>query len=317
MTHSPYRQNKLFTLGTAQLGMNYGVANLTGKPSKEEAISLIEFAISEGITNIDTARAYGDSEAIIGEALSRKKNSQKINVVTKLSPLKEINQSSSKEEIVKAVEKSIDQSLELLQMNSIQSLLLHRWEHYFAYDGIIWKTLLKLKEKGYINTLGASIYYPQEAIEALKEPEIKHLQLPFNILDWRWKAVGVSEQVLSKKDVVVDARSVLLQGLLVGNPSIWLKAGINDGEYWLNQLNFLKDQLNRKSIVDLCFAYVRSQSWISSIVLGIDNIQQLKQNVQLYETSLLSHSECELIETTLTGATEELLNPSNWKTNVK
>jgi len=310
-------KTKLFTLGTAQLGMNYGVANVTGKLPKEDAISLIQSAISEGITTIDTARAYGDSEAIIGEALSSQTNSQEINVVTKLSPLEKINQSSSEEEIIEAVEKSIHQSLELLQMNSLQTLLLHRWEHRFAYDGIIWQTLLTLKKKGCIKTLGASIYSPQEAIEALKEPEIKHLQLPFNILDWRWKAVGVPEQVLSRKDVVVHVRSVLLQGLLVGNPSIWLKAGINNGEYWLNQLTFLKDQLNRKSIVDLCVAYVRSQSWISSIVLGIDNVQQLKENVQLYETSLLSHSECELIETTLTDATEELLNPSNWKTNIK
>jgi aryl-alcohol dehydrogenase-like predicted oxidoreductase len=53
-------------LGTAQLGLDYGVNNLTGKPRFEESRAIIQTALESGITAFDTAPAYGDSEEILG-----------------------------------------------------------------------------------------------------------------------------------------------------------------------------------------------------------------------------------------------------------
>src|SRR4051794_8710200 len=72
-----------FVLGTAQLGMNYGLVNRAGKPTKQAAVEMLKYAIAHGVTALDTARAYGEAECLMGEALTG--NSQSgIHVITKL-----------------------------------------------------------------------------------------------------------------------------------------------------------------------------------------------------------------------------------------
>ncbi|MEI9932702.1 MAG: aldo/keto reductase [Rhizomicrobium sp.] len=53
-------------MGSVQLGLAYGAANRTGKPSHEEALRLVARATEGGISQFDTARAYGDSEDRLG-----------------------------------------------------------------------------------------------------------------------------------------------------------------------------------------------------------------------------------------------------------
>jgi aryl-alcohol dehydrogenase-like predicted oxidoreductase len=50
-------------LGTVQFGLPYGVSNNNGQTPLDEAQRIVEFARSSGISLLDTAMAYGDSEA--------------------------------------------------------------------------------------------------------------------------------------------------------------------------------------------------------------------------------------------------------------
>ena len=54
------------SLGTVQFGLHYGIANDVGKPPEEQSFEMIKAALDSGVTSIDTARAYGDSDDIIG-----------------------------------------------------------------------------------------------------------------------------------------------------------------------------------------------------------------------------------------------------------
>jgi aryl-alcohol dehydrogenase-like predicted oxidoreductase len=74
-------------LGSVQLGVPYGAANRTGKPTRAAALRLVTRAVDAGITKFDTARAYGDSEDRLGEALRTRKA---IRTITKLSPLADL-----------------------------------------------------------------------------------------------------------------------------------------------------------------------------------------------------------------------------------
>ena len=58
-------------LGTVELGMDYGipVPGHYGRPSSSAAEQLVGAALDAGINFIDTAQAYGNSEAILGRAL--------------------------------------------------------------------------------------------------------------------------------------------------------------------------------------------------------------------------------------------------------
>ena len=49
-------------IGTAQWGMDYGISNMSGKTTKDEAKSILEIAKSVKIKLIDTACLYGTAE---------------------------------------------------------------------------------------------------------------------------------------------------------------------------------------------------------------------------------------------------------------
>ena len=53
-------------LGTAQFGMDYGIANVLGKPTEAEVARILEQAWSYGIRIFDTAPNYG-SEEVLGK----------------------------------------------------------------------------------------------------------------------------------------------------------------------------------------------------------------------------------------------------------
>ena len=55
------------SLGTVQLGMNYGIANDAGKPELSKSFDMLSAALESGITSLDTARGYGDAEDVLGQ----------------------------------------------------------------------------------------------------------------------------------------------------------------------------------------------------------------------------------------------------------
>src|SRR5690242_874854 len=116
------------TLGTVQLGMNYGIANRTGMPSRATAVELVQRAISYGVTQLDTARAYGESESVLGEALQGEWRSQ-AEVITKLDPLSGLSSDADPTTVQAEVDRSITASCRELSLKSLPVLLLHRWDH--------------------------------------------------------------------------------------------------------------------------------------------------------------------------------------------
>jgi len=69
--------------------MEYGRANTSGCPSEDEAMQILKAAVNLGVTHVDTARAYRDSERRIGLFLRRGYH-QTIRVITKLDPLESL-----------------------------------------------------------------------------------------------------------------------------------------------------------------------------------------------------------------------------------
>ena len=312
----PYRNQKgqihsTLTLGTAQLGMKYGIANQTGRPSFQEASDLIHQAIKFGIIGIDTARAYGEAETRIGDILSGDLNGR-VRITTKLDPLAFLKSDDSEIQIRNAVDSSIFRSCRELKLRQLPMILLHRWAHRQDFNGIIWRRLLELKAEGVIKGLGASVQDPTEGLAALADPEVEQIQLPFNLLDWRWKAAGFEKAALKRNEVVIHTRSALLQGILISEAQIWPRVENVDPVAWVAQLEMLSKQLKRINRQDLCLAYVRAQPWIDSVVVGMESLTQLNENLALFRNPPLTTDEVFLVEKTLSGAPEKLLNPAQW-----
>lgn len=296
-------------LGSVQLGVPYGAANRTGMPPRDRALKLVRRAASAGVFEFDTARAYGESEDRLGEALEGKR----ARTITKLSPLTELRADASQAEVDAAVDASIVESLAALRRERLDCLLLHRAAHMTAFDGAIWQRLVEHIEDGLILSLGVSVQTPQEALEALAQPDVRHLQLPFNILDWRWRAHGVIDRLTTRPHVTVHARSVFLQGILAASDaSVWPVINHMDAGAIVRRIAEIARDFGRESPADLCLAYARGQSWIDGVVVGMETEDQLDANLRLFVRPPLSPEDCAQIEQLAPRVGEQLLNPALW-----
>lgn len=298
-------------LGSVQLGLAYGAANRTGKPSRGAACRLVTRAVDAGITKFDTARAYGDAEERLGEALRTRKA---VRTITKLSPLTELAPDASRHDVRAAVDASIDASLYALRKPHIDCLLLHRAEHMTAFDGVIWERLVERLEDGTVLALGVSVQSVKEAVAALECPDVRHMQLPFNLLDWRWAEAGVIDRIRSRSHITIHARSVFLQGVLAADdPGIWPSIEGVDAYAMAELLADIATEYNRESVADLCLAYARGQDWIDGVVVGMETESQLDENLRLFVRAPLSLQDCTAIAHRIPRLSEQLLNPAQWR----
>ena len=125
-------------LGTAQFGMRYGIANRTGQVGHDEGAAMLRYAGEVGIRLIDTAMAYGESEACLGQL-----GVSTIQVVTKLG---NVPAGMSPALVRDFVRKSVAGSLARLQIPRLYALLLHRPEQLSGpLSASLVQALLKLK----------------------------------------------------------------------------------------------------------------------------------------------------------------------------
>jgi spore coat polysaccharide biosynthesis protein SpsF len=259
-------------LGTAQLGMPYGIAR-RGTPDKAEGLDMLRRAIVEGVTHLDTARAYGESEALIG-ALHARGWEGRMRVVTKLSPMDEVAGDADPAEACAQAENSLLHSCLALRSDRLDCVLLHRAAHLDAWNGAMCRTLESWQAEGRIGKLGVSVQSPEELYAALEHNEVGHVQLPCNILDHRWD--GIADAIRSARHdrgLVVHVRSALLQGLLGNNnPNLWRRAHVPDTGPVTSWLARKAASLGRESAVVLCLAWARGLDWADGIVVGCDSL---------------------------------------------
>jgi len=300
------------TLGTVQLGMPYGIANRSGMPSENESRLLLQNAIDAGISAVDTARAYGVAEERLGALLSAAYR-DRISIITKLDVLSEIPDSAPRDWVRSAVDASVYRSCNALRAKRIDTLLLHRWAHHDAWNGAAWGRLLEMKQDGLLEVIGASVSNPVEAIAALDDAHLGHLQCPVNILDWRWRSEAFLQAVQRRPDVIIHARSVLLQGLLSLEPAAWPRMSGFDARSLCSMLDKIASDFGRLDRIDLCLAYVRALPWVTSLVIGMEHSDQLRVNLRYMQTPPLDTDQVGLIQDSLPHVSEMILNPAQWK----
>jgi aryl-alcohol dehydrogenase-like predicted oxidoreductase len=301
----PAPRTPRLALGTVQLGLPYGAANRTGLPSAEDAIALIRAAVDAGIGVLDTARAYGEAEQRIGAALGERDD---IVVATKLDPLAGVASTAAPGEAVAAAHASLEASRAALRRDQLPVVLLHRAAHRLQWNGAVRQLLRDARAAGTIGRIGVSVQSPSELMAALDDVDVTHVQLPFNILDHRWRDGAV--RLRARPDVTVHARSVFLQGLLAA-PARWPRVAGVDPDATRRLLAETARQLGRADIADLALAFVRAQDWIDALVIGMETRAQLDSNLAAFTRAPLAPEGCAMIER-LPPVPEKLLDPAQW-----
>jgi spore coat polysaccharide biosynthesis protein SpsF (cytidylyltransferase family)/aryl-alcohol dehydrogenase-like predicted oxidoreductase len=300
--------------GTAQLGGNYGIANKTGQPDLSHCQDMIKTALANGVIYLDTARAYGNSEAMIGSSLGGGWD-DRVKIISKLSPLQDCKQGMTDSVLNSFIDASIYKSCNLLRVQKIDVLMLHRASHMIDWNGKVWDRLLELKLAGKIGELGASVQSPEELSEVLKNEEIRYIQLPFNLLDWRWDSIILMIlSIKEKRKLTIHVRSALLQGVLPSlDDSHWLRANVENPALIKSWLVEQVRNYQRASVADLCLSYINALTWVDGIAVGMENMTQLLENVNYFNLPPMSESQVEEIQKSRPRLTEESLNPTLWK----
>lgn len=207
--HTAQSGSARLILGTVQLGLEYGIANTSGRPSQQQACEIVSAAYCHGVALYDTAQAYGESEKVLGAAL-RAVSISNPKIISKLSP-------SLSEQSCETMLKDVSRSLKLLDIPTLHCLMLHREEHLPLLDGEVGASLQSLVDAGVVNRIGVSVYTVDSALAALDSPLVSVLQLPASLFDRRFESAGVFAKAaeLGKE---IHIRSALLQGVLCMAP---------------------------------------------------------------------------------------------------
>lgn len=268
------------TLGTVQLGMNYGIANESGKPSLEKSFSILEEAVRGGINSIDTARAYGNSEEVIG-AFLKKRGAEGLSITTKIPRYK------GEGTVEQHVLESVEGSLERLGISRLSSVMLHAAGDLFEHGARIVSALEELVKRGYVEKVGVSVYTAEEIDELLKYDSLEVTQIPMSIFDQRLIACGALDR-LAKRGVEVYVRSVFLQGLFFLEPD-----RVTDPillEHAVPGIRRLRELGEREgmTVAQLAVGFLRDLEGVTSLVLGADEPEHVRQNLSYFKTPALS-----------------------------
>ena len=250
-----------FSLGTAQFGLNYGINNKTGKTKFSEIKRIIEYAENLGITNIDTARAYGDAENILGRV-----GVKNFKVTSKLPFIEK----SRIEDIKKLVKKSLSN----LKKRKLECLLIHSTKNLDNNLKQILQEMEKLKKQKLVEKIGISTNNFKKFNEIIKKFDIDVLQVPYNILDKR-----VTDKknllIIKKKNIEIQIRSIFLQGLFFknyNNINEHLKSIINKNKKLKIFLSY-----NKKEKLIKLLNFVYKNKLAKNIIIGLEKLSQLEE----------------------------------------
>jgi len=288
-------------LGTAQLGMDYGIANTTGQPVYNIARSIVQEAWESGICEFDTAQAYGQSERVLGGVFKDLGIADKVRVITKFAP--DVDHSDRT-----ALNNAIEISLDNLGVESLYGLMLHREDMLDLWGKGLEENLMDIVSSDRVKHIGVSVYSPERAIQALNTEGISMVQLPTNVIDRRFERAGVF-QLADDARKTIYIRSIFLQGLVLLNKD-QLPKGMQFASKVIEELDILANKL-RMSKIELALGYLKTTKPNARIVFGAETQQQVEKNISIWE----KHFRLDLFQELrhiFCSVDERILNPTLW-----
>lgn len=290
------------SLGTVQLGMPYGVANRSGMPDAATAEQILDAAFLGGITTLDTAAAYGESEARIGRWRLRHRTHAATRVVTKL-PAAPAEDALVSDFVTKAIQRSSRQ----LAMDRLDLVLTHRGEDLLR--PVVADALSAAVDRGSIAGYGASVYDPALALAMLDRVPISALQVPVSVVDRRFVDSGVLDRA-RERDAILFARSTLLQGALAMTPAslpahlAMLAPVIAALQALASSLRLTPAQVALRAVTDL--------PGVTSVVVGVEGTDQLAAHLDALAAPAIPEHLLAPIAAAAAGLPAAVVNPAFW-----
>ena len=195
------------SLGTWALGGEWGTVG------EEDAYAALNRAVDLGVNFLDTADVYGDgrSERLIGRLL-RDRPRDEIFVATKAG--RRLDPHTAEGYNHENLSAFVERSLKNLGIETIDLLQLHCPPTGAYRQDATFEALDRLQEAGKVLNYGVSVEKVEEARMALSYPNVRTVQIIFNI--FRQKPAEVFFPLAEERNVGILARVPLASGLLSG-----------------------------------------------------------------------------------------------------
>ena len=249
----------LIALGCMRLPMR------DGKIDMVELDKMVEYAMAHGANYFDTAYMYvdGKSENAIGEVL--KKYPRESFILTDKNPAYLVNSPSD-------VHKLFNEQLKKCQVEYFDNYMVHNINKNTIRnyrDNDMYGELLKLKNEGKIKHLGFSFHGdPKMLREVISEHKWDFCQLQLNYLDWEVVNADELYQIADEAGVPVIVMEPLRGGVLCNLPE---KAA-----------NHLKEKCPNDTQASFGLRWIAGKERVFTILSGMSNLQQLKENVDTF-----------------------------------
>jgi aryl-alcohol dehydrogenase-like predicted oxidoreductase len=293
-------------LGTAAFGLeNYGIhePGERGRLSEDRAIGLVRAAVEKGINFFDTARGYGESEALLGRVLS---DCPSCIIATKVGIAEA---TAGRAALTRTVMDSIETSLKALRRDVLDIVQIHNATQDTLERGGMLDVLERARDVGKVKHIGASVYGEPAALAAIRNGRVDVLQIAVNLLDQRMLATVLPEA--RKNDVGIVARSVFLKGALTDRVKL-----LPDG---LRGLSVASDRMREalgetwESLPRAALRFCLSLPGVHSVLVGLQSLPELAAAIASEEAGPLDNA---IVRRTdlLKLNDDQLLNPSHWPT---
>jgi aryl-alcohol dehydrogenase-like predicted oxidoreductase len=262
---------------------------------------VLNYARRQGISLLDTAADYGESEAVLGRFLEP---GHGFRIVTKTPRLGVARVTAAE---ASALRSAYERSLARLRQDRLYGVLIHAVDELLAPGGErLWEAMTRLGQEKLVEKIGVSVYSAAQIDAVLDRFQPDLVQVPVNVLDQRLLASRHLSRMKSLR-IEIHGRSVFLQGLLL-SPGTPLDPYFTPYRHALARVEEVSRRL-AVSPLALALGFVKALGEVDAAVVGVTRLTEVEENVAAWREANVSVDDC----SALACQDEALVNPALWK----
>jgi aryl-alcohol dehydrogenase-like predicted oxidoreductase len=276
---------------------------------EDESVAALRRAIELGVTFVDTARGYGESERIVGSVL---RDHPEVLVATKVPPKNGVwpapgglhPDETFPGEHIRA---SLETSLAASGLEAFDLLQFHVWSDEWVGKGDWLETVADLRQEGKIRFFGVSVndYQPENALELVRSGTVDTVQVIDNV--WHQQPQEQLLPACAEHGVGVIVRVALDEGGLTGR----ITAGSTFPEGDFRTRYFGGDRpaqveqhvtalvqdlgIDADQLPDVALRYVLDQPAVSTVIAGMRTVRNVERNAATSDGRRLTEAQREVI----------------------
>ncbi len=267
--------------GGVEIGMPYGLGP-HDMPDEASAIRLLQKAVELGVNFFDTARHYGESERLMGQAFQGIR--EHIVLATKCVHFKgENGDIPSYKQLKEIVRNSLEVSLNNLKTDYLDLFMVHYADMDILQNEDVTRIFLELKQEGHVKNIGISVYKAEETTKAIECAIWDAIQLPFNLMD---QSHGDWFREAAEKGIGIIVRSVLMRGMLTER-KFKMNEALKDVEQHVEAYRTIA-KAHFNNFPEYATKFALKHAEVSSVLVGIDKEEYLYASLHNLEGDELS-----------------------------